>query len=120
LEYRSQKERVIRMVSQLFAAGGDLTAADIERTIRTKVSEQILHDPTMAADHLRVALVELGLLTRTNDGVTYHFNRDAVLSPHNIRRLFGAQYPVERIRSMSHLLKKMAKAAEESGILRTA
>jgi hypothetical protein len=59
----------------------------------------------MTADHLRVALVELGLLTRSNDGVTYHFNPDGFLSPHNIRGLFGAKYPVERIQGMSHLVK---------------
>ena len=73
----------------------------------------------MTADHLRVALVELGLLTRTNDGVTYRFNRDGFLSPQNIRGVFGAHYPVERIAGMSHLLKKMAQAGEENGIIRT-
>ena len=90
LQYRSHKERIVRIVGHLFAERGDLTAADVERIIRSHVRSELLQDPTMTADHLRVALVELGLLTRSNDGVTYHFNPDGFLSSHNIRGLFGA------------------------------
>lgn len=117
MDYRNRKERVVRIASQLFVDRQGMSASDVDRIIRAKLCPEILGDPTMAPDHIRVALVEYGLLTRTSDSREYSFNRESFLSPENVRGVLGSHYPVERITGLSHLLKKMAAAAKRRQII---
>ena len=116
MDYRNHKERVVRVASQLFVDRQGMSASNVDRIIRAKLRPEILDDPTMAPDHIRVALVEYGLLTRTSDTREYSFNRESFLSPDNVRGALGNHYPIERITGLAHLLKKMAAKAKERQI----
>jgi hypothetical protein len=105
LEYPKYKERVVRIASQFFTTAQEFTSSEVEKILRSRLREEVFGEPTMAADHLRVALVEFQLLTRSADGLTYHFNREVFMSAENIRGALGTHYPVERIKSLDHLLK---------------
>jgi hypothetical protein len=117
LEYPKYKERVVRIASQFFTTSEEFAPSEVERILRTRLREEVFGEPTMAADHLRVALVELQLLSRSDDGSTYRFNREVFMSPENIRGALGPHYPVERIKSLDHLLKKLSQVGEELKII---
>ena len=47
------------------------TAADIDRLIRLTIRDEYLRQPPLAPDHIRVAMVEAGYLTRDPAGAAY-------------------------------------------------
>lgn len=65
----------------------------------------------MRLDHIRVGLVELGLLPRDPRGGKYRIDMDEFVSKSNICGIFGAAYPVERIKDPMQLAKKIVMLA---------
>jgi hypothetical protein len=47
------------------------TALEIEQLVRTSIRPNFLTEPSRAPDHIRVAMVEAGYITRDDAGATY-------------------------------------------------
>lgn len=117
MHYSSNKERIIRIASHFFIRRGGLTESRVETVLREGFNDSVFVDPTMSADHIRIGLVEFGLLNRKANGSTYWLDMDEFTSESNIRGIFGPDYPADRIKSAKHLVKKIVKYASISGLI---
>ena len=117
MHYSSHKERVIRISSYLFVRRGGLTAGRVEFILREGLNDRIFNDPTMTPDHLRIGLVEFGLLERDQDGSVYRIDMNEFISASNISGIFGSDYPAERIKSPNQLIKRIIKFATQKEII---
>ena len=117
MHYSAYKERIIRIASHLFVRRGGLTEARVEFILRDCLNDEIMTDPSMSADHIRIGLVEFGLLDRDADGGRYRIDMDEFISESNICGIFGPEYPAERIKSAKQLVKKIVKYATSNKII---
>jgi len=117
MHYNTHKERIIRIASHLFVRRGGLTEARVESILREGLNDAIFDDPTLSADHIRIGLVEFGLLSRNADGSAYRIDMNAFASESNICGIFGTDYPADRIKSTKQLLKKIVKYASSKDLI---
>lgn len=74
MHYSSRKERIIRIASHFFVRRGRLTENRVESILRDGFNDVVWNDPTITIDHIRVGLVEFGLLLRDPDGGAYRIS----------------------------------------------
>ena len=117
MHYPASKERLIRIASHLFVRYGGISESRVDTLIRNAFSPEIIDDPTLASDHIRIGLVELGLLSRNAGTQRYSINLERFLSPDNIRILLGDDFPIQNIKSANHLAKKIRTRAIRDGVL---
>ena len=117
MHYSSRKERIIRIASHFFIRRGGLSETRVDAILRESMNDAVLNDPTMAVDHIRVGLVELGLLHRDADGGTYRIDMDEFISESNVCGIFGPDYPAGRIKNAEHLIKKIVKYATSNELI---
>ena len=65
------KQELVYFVAGLLDRGRTYTAAEVVAVIRGSVNPRLLADPRLAPDHLRLALVEDGLVERDPLAATY-------------------------------------------------
>jgi hypothetical protein len=65
------KGNIAWLIADLLDRTQSYTAADIDRLIRTTIRGEYLSNPSLAPDHIRVAMVEAGYLIRDPAGVAY-------------------------------------------------
>ena len=114
--YPESKEKLIRSLMVLFWDKTCFTKEEIDRRLHSFVPDEIRRDPTCDVDHLRLGIVELGLFERDGTGATYKFNSGAILARENIKSMLGEHYPVERVKNLAQMKKKMKKIASSHGI----
>lgn len=68
---RARKRAIIDMIGALLDHGQELSLGGLDRLIRRAVDRAVPADPTLAIDHLRRGLVEVGLLVREPGSATY-------------------------------------------------
>ena len=117
MHYSSHKERVIRISSYLFVRTGGLTATRVESILRTGLNDSVFNDPTMTVDHIRIGLVEFGLLERNDDGSRYRIDMNEFMSESNIRGILGSDYPAARIKSSKQLVSRIVDYATRRKII---
>ena len=117
MHYSTHKERVIRIASHLFVRRGGISEARVESILRDGLNEAIMNDPTMTADHIRIGLVEFGLLERDANGGAYRIDLGEFTSEANICGIFGSEYPAERIKGAKQLVKKIVKFGSANGTI---
>ena len=117
MHYSAHKETVIRIASHLFVRRGGLSEARVESILRDGLNDAVMNDPTMTADHIRIGLVEFGLLDRDANGGAYRIDMAEFVSESNICGIFGLEYPAERIKGAKQLVKKIVKFGSAKGII---
>ena len=117
MHYSAHKERIIRIASHFFVGRCGLTETRVEFILRDGLNDGVMNDPTMTADHIRIGLVEFGLLSRDADGGRYRIDMDEFTSESNICGIFGREYPAERIKNAKQLVKKIVTFATSNEII---
>jgi hypothetical protein len=74
----ASKRDIAWLIASVLDRTQPYTAADIERLIRTTIRQEYLNNPMLAPDHIRVAMVEAGFVTRDSAGAAYRVSDDFV------------------------------------------
>ena len=107
MHYPSGKTELVRSMMALFVDKGSYSSTEIDQRIRTATPQWAHDNPALAPDHIRIAMVELGLLIRSDDGETYRLDESVIMVPENMAAVLGKDYSISRIRDSDHMKKKM-------------
>jgi len=117
MQYNAYKERVVRVASHLLVRCEPISESRVESILRDGLNARILEEPSLGVDHLRVAMVEYGLLHREETGSRYRIDLEVFAGTANIQGIFGKHYPAERIRSVDHLVNKISRFAAQHDLI---
>jgi hypothetical protein len=74
MQYRKRKTDVLNKLAKEFVTNRDYTGEEVLDTIRTslrRLNQSLLSSPAYAPDHMRLGLIELGLMRRDPAGTRY-------------------------------------------------
>jgi len=94
------KSEIAWLVTLLLERGKSYSARAIDDLIRESIRAELLHNPQFAPDHIRLAMIENGLIERDAAGTSYRVH-SSVLLPHENERVYQELIEKSRIVSSS-------------------